>query len=318
MAIREGKWRCPYCASVNRGADLACKGCGATRDKDVTFFLDDDAPEVTDEALLAQAQAGADWVCPFCSTSNRPDEGHCHQCGVERGTAPSRPERVLPLASPPPPGPPRPVVASSGRRRGWSVAAVIILLLIAGLGAIAYFAFRKTEEAVRVTAFEWERAIDVEAWRTVRESAWEGEVPREARVVGRAREVHHTERERAGTERVRVGTRDKGNGFFEDVYEDRPKYRDRPVYRTKISYDIERWVRDRTARLTGDDQSPRWPDPVLRGRERESRRSEKYVVVLDGRKTYRKEMPLPAWSALRRGQSFHAVVQGGRRVLELR
>ena len=55
MAIREGKWRCPYCSGVNRGAHLACNGCGATRDKDVTFFLEDDVPEVTD--LPARARA---------------------------------------------------------------------------------------------------------------------------------------------------------------------------------------------------------------------------------------------------------------------
>jgi rubrerythrin len=39
MAVREGKWRCPHCSAVNRGADLACGGCGATRDQHVTFFL---------------------------------------------------------------------------------------------------------------------------------------------------------------------------------------------------------------------------------------------------------------------------------------
>src|SRR5262245_55277343 len=95
MAVREGKWRCPQCARVNRGADLACPGCGATRDEHVTFFLEDDAPEVTDEALLRRAAAGADWLCEYCSTSNTPDRSHCQQCGAERGTSPSRPIRPV-------------------------------------------------------------------------------------------------------------------------------------------------------------------------------------------------------------------------------
>jgi zinc finger protein len=324
MSIREGKWRCRHCSSVNRGADLACKGCGATRDKDVTFFLEDDAPEVTDEALLAVARAGADWLCLFCQTSNRPQETRCHNCGAERGTSPSRPERDLPLAEPPAPQPAAALPATSPPRpgraaRGCGVIVAIVLLLALGFCAIAsYFAFRKTEEAVTVSALEWERTIDVEAWRTVRETAWEGEVPGGARVVGRSREVHHNEREQVGTERVRVGKRDKGNGFFEDVYENRPVYRDRPVYRMKMAYDIERWVHDRTARAAASDTSPQWPEPGLRPREREARRTEKYVVVLQGSKTYRKELPLAQWSTVRVGQSFHAVIQGGRGVLELR
>jgi len=323
MAIREGKWRCPYCASVNRGAELACNGCGATRDKDVTFFLEEDAPEVTDEALLAQAGGGADWLCEFCQTSNQQKESRCGHCGAERGTSPSRPERELPLASAlmssatPPPGAP-PTAPRKGRRGCGIVAAVLLLLSLGFCAVVSYLAFRKTEETVTVAGFEWERTIQVEAWRTVQESAWEGEQPGGARVVGRSREVRRTDREQVGTERVRVGSRDKGNGFFEDVYEDRPVYRSKDVYDTRIRYEIEKWVPDRTARSTGRDQAPRWPDPGLHGREREARRSEKYEVVLQGTRIYRKELALDAWSALRVGQPLHAVIRGRSWVVDLR
>ena len=84
MAIREGKWRCPYCAVANRGAAMACTGCGATRDKDATFFLEDDAEEVTDNALTARARAGADWLCTYCGDANPPERDHCRTCGAER------------------------------------------------------------------------------------------------------------------------------------------------------------------------------------------------------------------------------------------
>jgi hypothetical protein len=129
MAIREGKWRCPYCSIVNRGASMACPGCGASRDEDVAFFLEDDAPEVTDEALLARARAGADWRCRFCGASYPPALERCGNCGAEQ---------------------------------------------------------------------------------------------------------------------VKAGRRDLGNGFFEDVYRDEPIYRERPVYRTRVSYDVQRWVPDRS------------------------------------------------------------------------
>src|SRR5207247_9677634 len=104
MAIREGKWRCPYCAVANRGAAMACTGCGATRDKDVTFFLEDDGEEVTDNALIARARAGADWPCTFCGASNPPERDHCRNCGAQKGAAPSRPVREVAGAHPGPGG----------------------------------------------------------------------------------------------------------------------------------------------------------------------------------------------------------------------
>lgn len=314
MAVREGKWRCPYCSVVNRGADLACTACGATRDKDVAFFLDDDAPEVTDEALLEKARAGADWLCQFCQTSNRPGHPRCANCGAERGTSPSRPESEIRTEPPPPP-------RDAPWKGGCAPRLVALLLLLAaGFCAVAgYFALRKTEETVKVAGFEWERAIEVESFRTAREQAWEGEVPSGGRPISRSREVHHTERERVGTERVKVGTRDKGNGFFEDVYEERPVFKDRRVYRNKVTYELERWVTDRTEKASGRDQTPRWPDPRLGPRERGGNRAEKYVVLLQGKKVYRMEFPRPdRWSSLKQGQTLSAVIRGGSTVLELR
>lgn len=318
MAIREGKWRCPYCSSVNRGAELACTGCGATRDKDVTFFLEDDTPEVQDEALLKTAQAGADWLCLFCQTSNRPDATHCVQCGAEKGTAPARTVRELrddvapapqPLATPAPP---------ARRSRGCALVVALVLLLLAGFCAVtAYFTLRKTDETVTVSGFEWTRQVRVEALRTVRESAWEGELPGGARVVGRQRAVHHTEREQTGTQRVKVGKRDLGNGFFEDIYEERPVYRSRDVYRDKLTYEIERWTLARNLEARGGDQRPRWPDVQLARGEREAGREEHYVVLLQGTRAYRMELPEARWAALQSGQRYRAVIQGRSRVISL-
>ncbi len=318
MAIREGKWRCPYCSAVNAGRDLVCGGCGATRDEDVTFFLEDEAPEVTDKALLKTAQAGADWVCQFCDTSNRPDQTHCANCGAERGTSPSRPVQEIrdaaPASAPEPPPPPVSRTKGCGR---WLLGIVLLVILLAG--TCGYFNFREIDEPVTVTGFEWQRTVEVEELRTVRDSAWEGEVPSGARILSSSREVHHNEREQVGTEQVKVGTRDLGNGFFEDVYEDRPVYEERPVYRDKVTYEIERWVTDRTERAAGRDRSPSWPAVRLDGNEREGERSEGYFVVLQGDdEAYRMPLPLQRWSGLTEGESFTATIQGGDEVLELR
>jgi hypothetical protein len=218
-------------------------------------------------------------------------------------------------------GPRQPQAAASPPRRGPRLPAAILALV--GLlgcgvcGVFSYFAFRKTEERVTVAGFEWERRVEVQSHRTLRESAWEGDVPPGARVVGRAREVRSHERRQVGAERVKVGTRDLGNGFFEDVYERRPVYESRPVYGVKVSYDVERWVAERTARAAGTDQSPRWPDPGLRPRERAGARSESYLVRLSGKREYRMELPEQRWASLRLGQQLRAVVRGGSRVVAL-
>src|SRR5262245_10112252 len=139
MAVREGKWRCPHCSGVNRGADLACRGCGATRDDDVTFFLEDDAPEVTDPALLARAQAGADWLCEYCQTSNTPQRSACRQCGAVRGSAPSR--AVREIADVPPAPPPAP---SRGLPWALKLGCAFVALLVLGF---CWLGLRKTDDS---------------------------------------------------------------------------------------------------------------------------------------------------------------------------
>ena len=152
----------------------------------------------------------------------------------------------------------------------------------------------------------------------MREQAWEGSVPAGARVVSRRQEVHHTERDQVGTRRVKAGHRDLGNGFFEDVYRDEPVYRERPVYRTRVTYDVQRWVPDRTVRASGQDHAAHWPDPQLRTGEREASRAEKLVVLLSGKRTYRMELPESRWAVLQPGQAVSAVIRGGWSVRELK
>src|SRR5262245_30585371 len=190
-----------------------------------------------------------------------------------------------------------------------------LTLVVAALGAVFYVTFRKTTETVEVSGFEWRRDVDIEAWRTVREEAWEGSVPEGARVLASRRAVHHSQREQVATERVRTGTRDAGNGTLEDVFEDRPLYRERPVYATMCDYEIERWVPARTARASGQDQSPRWPEPGLAAGEREGSRLEGYTVLLKaGARSYRTDLPMERWARLRVGQILTATIRGSRTV----
>lgn len=309
MAIREGKWKCPNCDTVNRGRDMDCKGCGATREPDVKFFLEDDAPEVTNEALLKTAQGGADWICPFCGTTNRHALQVCAQCGAARADAKSREERFIPVGASEqpshPPRAPRPRLASRSFRWLIYIGGAAFLLIC----YLIFAAVRTHDETLTVSNVHWGRTIDVERFTTLTEEKWGDEVPDDARRLSSRRDIHHYdkiqigtrsvtrtvhEKKQVGTERVKVGVKDKGNGFFEDVYEERPVYqdvarevteqepvyRDKPVYRNKVRYEVDRWVVNRTERAEGSEMNPHFPAVNLRGKEREGRRSETYEVTL--------------------------------------
>ena len=325
MTIREGKWKCPYCGTVNRGRDLDCVGCGATRDREVKFFLDEAAPEVTDEAQLRAAREGPEWVCETCGSSNPSARDACAQCGAPRGGSQSR--EVVMVGQPAAPPPPHaPAFGSSGLLRGWRTpvigCGVTLLLTVVGLVSLAVFLTRTHEAQLTVTGVEWQRSVEVEEYKTLTEQAWEDEVPSDARVLSRSREHHHdrqvqvgtrqeeesyTERVQVGTRRVKTGTRDLGNGYFEDVYKDeavyedrrrtrtvdRPVYRSEPVYKDRVRYEVDRWTVVQTERAGGQDNAPVWPRVPEGPKRREGKRAEKYTVRLvdpQGGETYEEDV----------------------------
>jgi hypothetical protein len=181
------------------------------------------------------------------------------------------------------------------------------LLLVALL--LAFWATRTHEARLTVAGVDWQRTVEVEELQTLTESAWEGEVPSDARVLRTSRELHHvdkvqvgtqpvtetyTERVQTGTKKVKVGVKDLGNGHFEDVYKDepvyenqtktrtvqKPIYRDNPVYRSKITYQVDRWKTTRTAEAKGLDVNPQWPAVPSGPKVRAGKRAGKYVVHL--------------------------------------
>jgi len=183
---------------------------------------------------------------------------------------------------------------------------------LAALVALLWFIGRPKETTLTVSGHRWQRTIAIDALRTVTEEGWEGELPSGARTLSSRREIHHknrvqigterrsrtvTERVQTGTERVKVGERDLGNGYFEDIYEDRPVYEDRereesyeepifredPVYSTRYRYEVEKWMPAREVKAGAQDRNPRWPDPGLRSQERQGMRSETYEVLFEDR-----------------------------------
>jgi hypothetical protein len=348
MAIREGAWDCPHCGRKgNRGPEKYCGGCGAPRGEDVKFYLPQDAPEVTEAKALERAKAGPDWTCSFCEADNPSTNAFCSSCGAARDGAQARQvvehrqdAAPLPVASPPPPAPGHPKL-----KRGCQIGC----LTLAALLLLFWFLGRPKETTLTVTGHRWERSVAVEEQRTVTEQGWEGELPAGARSLSSRREVHHqnririgsetrtrtvTERVQTGTERVKVGERDLGNGYFEDIYEDRPVYEDRereetyeepvfreePVYRLRYTYQVDKWVPSREAKAEAGDRSPRWPDAGLGAKEREGQRTEVYEVLFEDRdragRVYKARDEVE-WQGFEPGAAYRAKVRSNGEIVEI-
>ncbi|HYR11380.1 MAG TPA: hypothetical protein VEQ60_26600 [Longimicrobium sp.] len=328
MAIREGRWDCPTCGNKGLlGRELSCSGCGNRRPEGIKFYLPDDAAEVTDAARLAEARAGADWICEHCGVSARAGMDRCPGCGAERGSSPTQQthehrfdepaqEPVRTLAATPP-----------KRRRGWKGPAALVAIV----GGLVWWNGPK-EVTATVAAKDWSRAIEVQEYRTVQEEDWSvpqgGRQKRSYRAIRDYRQVldHYETKTRQVSERVQSGTRtytcgqrDMGNGYFEDVtctepvyetnyrqetYQD-PVYRREPIYDTRYAYEIEKWLPDDTAWARGDGaKEPTWPAVTIGRNEREGARIQRYVLRFtdDDGKTYEEEVTADQFQRYRQGQ----------------
>jgi len=239
--------------------------------------------------------APAEWRCRFCGTTNAGGAGRCRSCGAASGAAATAVESSAARAPARAPATARP----SGRARTLALVALVAALLGA---ATVHLARRPEAEAVTVAGFEWERTVEIEERQTVREESWKEEVPQGARIIARRRQVHHVERRQVGTR----------NG--------QPVYREQPVYGQRVAYDADRWSVARTLRSSGKDKSPRWPDIRLDLGEREGKRGESYVVVLEAgqRQVHRVKVPRERWLEMRQGQIGTAVLGKDGALLELR
>lgn len=359
MAIREGAWDCPHCGrKKNRGPSKFCGGCGAPRGEDVRFYLPEDAGEVTDEAALQRARIGPDWICPYCEGDNPADNAFCSGCGAPKDGARSRQVVEHRDDTPPATPPPVPLVAPAvtpaaapaGKiggilKKGCGIGCLGLVLLV----GLLMFLGRAREAALTVEGFSWERTVPIEAFRTVTEDAWENELPAGARVLSRNREIRGynkvqigtetktrtvSERVQVGTESVKVGTRDLGNGYFEDVYEDRPVYenqsseetyeepvyRQDPIYAIKVRYEIEKWVPAREEKAAAEDHAAEWPELRLADNEREGQRKETYEVRFvdaDGDRFVYKPADEAEWRRFAGGSSVRAEVRPGGEVVRI-
>lgn len=307
MAIREGAWDCPVCGLKGiPGSRKHCGGCGNARGDDVQFYLPEGAREVTEEEEKRRASAGPDWKCPYCNGENPSYSSHCSGCGSSRDGTEKRATRVMLDKAPKPPQPEGPDWA----KRLLTGCCLLILLFFVGCWILT----RTSVSAMQVQSMSWQRSIDVEVLGPVIETGWQdkGEVPANARVLSRSREVRETRKVQVGTvsktrsvqvqtgtKKVKVGTKDMGNGYFEDVYEDQPvyenrqeryeepQYKDEPIYDTKVRYEVEKWHKESEVTSQGDDNKPQWPAVPQGPKKRAGAKHETFKITLsDKGKSY--------------------------------
>ena len=48
------------------------------------FYMPSEAEVVRNKAQLAEARAGADWICGHCRAQNKAGDDSCHSCGNPR------------------------------------------------------------------------------------------------------------------------------------------------------------------------------------------------------------------------------------------
>lgn len=284
MAIREGKWKCAYCGGINLGRDNGCNACGRVRGDDVEFFLEDDAAEVSDAAQLADAGSGADWTCEYCDTNNRANDTVCKQCGAERGDSASLQQKVTYKEGEgpgqPPGGPPSTAGAASAKKRSPLPFFFLAGLAVAAVVALVWFFFIPSETQMELVSGSWTRTITIEEKQWVEEEAWLDQIPPGAQEISRDQEKRTTEKVQVGTETKKVGTKDLGNGYFEDVYEDVPVYEQRDVMDTKVRYRIQQWTLVERISSAGTlDEQPEWASYQLYSGQREGGRSKTIQLV---------------------------------------
>lgn len=292
MAIREARWDCTYCGTKgNLGRSKSCHHCGRSRPGGTKFYLPDDAAEVTDDQLLEQAAGGPDWICAFCGTSNKSESTACRSCGAAReGTSEEQEVKTYALGEAPTTGDmdldekePVPPADDAGQKSKIKPLAIVgaAILAVACIAIVAFIIFGGRDVTANIEGFEWQREIDIEAFRTVTEEDWS--VPAGGRILSEREEKHHDEEvlDHVEVSEEVCGQIDLGDGFFEDKIctVEEPVYRQEPVYQPFYTYEIDKWIVVRTAQDGGSDHSPFWPRADLTDGEREGKRSESYSII---------------------------------------
>jgi len=313
-------WTCPNCNGVNPGSVRLCGNCDAPQPENIKFYQASRQELLKDKTKIAEAGAGADIHCPYCGTRNPAGTKICRQCGgdLQEGikresgrvvgafrTGPAinikcancgaeNPDTsttcaqcgssLIPMQEPQSSAL-LPKSSKLDKRFVW-VIGIAGALLCAGVMLLLYLSGRTQELTGTVQSVEWRRAISIEALAPVEYSAWQDEIPENAALESCQEALRFTLDEPTSGSIEVCGTPysvDTGGGFAEVVQD--CEYQ---VYDLFCTYSIDEWQEVDIAVLTGTDNNPRWPEPLLEAGERIGEDvQETYKIVLSsGEKSY--------------------------------
>lgn len=299
-----GYWDCPYCESKGiPGTTYDCPNCGRQRGKETKFYMKPGKVEY----IQGHKVVGADWYCAYCGALNTAGKTVCENCGSQKDESKDdyfSLKKKETVKQPEPPKPTRPAYKPKRKLRNnfWFklIRAGVIFLAILYLISLIKEAARPKDCTFEVQNLTWENSIEVEEYKTFRESDWS--VPSGGRLVYTTSEIRRYDSVLDHYEPVTKSRQvesgghydysytDNGDGTFtehstyvpeyttEYYTEDEPVYVNVPVYDTKYYYDIDKWVHERTERTNGNDKNPYWPELNLSDKEREGSRSSKYKM----------------------------------------
>lgn len=315
----ELEWHCPNCSTRNPGSRKTCSSCGMPQPEDVQFQQQAQDKIVTDEAKLAQAQAGPDIHCYYCGSRNAGNAETCSQCGANltEGTRrssgqilgahrdkaaapvecaacgakndPTAPKCVncgaaLTQASPPPPPPAPPAPKTSSAAKGGIFGGIGILALIVVLCAVCavgYFVLDGQTENVSGTVKEasWSRTIEIEGLVPTSHEAWHDEIPRDGEVVSCSSRVRRTQDNPAANAKEVCGT-----PYTVDSgsgYGEVVQDCKYEISEDFCQYTVPEWRNVDELTRTGINNQPAWPTVNLGRDQREGERKEEYSCVFN-------------------------------------
>ena len=337
-----GYWDCPSCGSTGiPGTTYDCPNCGRQRGKETKFYMK--AGKV--EYVPGHKVVGADWYCEYCGALNTAARTTCENCGAPKAESKDDYFSLKEQKPKPAPSPVQNNIQASPDQNKkipiwmWIVLGLVVSVILSNV--LSAWFNKPRDYTFDVQEMTWENSIEIEDYRTFRESDWN--LPSGARLAYTASEIRSYESVLDHYESVTKSRTVQDGGHYETSYsdngdgtftehetyvpdytteyyeEDEPVYRQEPIYDTKYYYDIDRWTYEKTETASGNDKNPYWPTLNLSDKEREAGRESKYTMSgtlhyksfgkdKEEQQTY--EIQESWWRDIKKGQTIELTLEG--------
>lgn len=139
-----------------------------------------------------------------------------------------------------------------------SIIVVSVILIITIFYYIFNFFFVGKEHHIILKEQSWERRINIEDYRVVKDDDWCSDMPSDSYNIHSREEIRYYREVEDGMSCKMVKS-SNGDGTFSSEKVCEQKYRRVPVYENYCHYNIDRWKLMEVLTEKGTDQNPLWP-----------------------------------------------------------